>query len=148
MARGSSTPAPPTNGRSPAPARANEPAPSRAWPRPPRRSSRTKSTRRVGIGVDQPCRRAARAFILRGGMRRLDQPRLSLARDACAPRVLGGNGQGTPGGGVEITNLARDIEQRALRWQHRVAVPFVVGRATNVAWAGLVAMLGERVTRS
>jgi hypothetical protein len=102
----------------------------------------------VGIGVDQPRRRAPRAFILCGGMGRLDQPRLPLARDAGAPRVLGGNGQGTPGGGVEITNLARNIEQRALRWQHRGAVPFVVGRETNVACAGPVAMLGERMTRS
>src|SRR5262249_18648517 len=98
--------------------------------------------------VDQPRGRAARAFILRGGMSRLDQPRLPLARDAGAPCVLRGNGQGTPGGGVEIANLARNIEQRALRWQHRGAVPFVVGRETNVAWAGPVAMLGERVTRS
>src|SRR5499427_434837 len=79
----------------------------------------------VGIGVDQPRRRAARAFILRGGMRRLDQPRLPLAGDAGAPCVLGGNGQGTPGGGVEITNLARNIEQRALRRQHRIVVPLV-----------------------
>src|SRR5262249_50205949 len=102
----------------------------------------------VGIGVDQPRRRAARAFILRGGKRRIDQPRLSLACDAGAPCVLGGNGQGTPGGGVEIANLARNIEQRALRWQHRGAVPFVVGRETNVTWTGPVAMLGERVTRS
>src|SRR5262249_43338840 len=136
------------NGRSPAPARANAPARLRAWPRPPRRSLRTKSRPRRGIGVDQPRRRAPRAFILCGGMGRLDQPRLPPARGAGPPRGLGGNGQGTPGGGVEITNLARNIEQRALRWQHRGAVPFVVGRETNVACAGPVAMLGERMTRS
>src|SRR5262249_31293859 len=107
-----------------------------------------KSTRRVGIGVDQPRRRAARAFILRGGMRRIDQPGLPLARDAGAPCILRDDGQGAPGGGVEIANLARNIEQRALRWQHRSAVPFVVGREAKVAWAGPVAMLGEHVTRS
>src|SRR5512133_465625 len=71
-------------------------------------------------GMDQPRRRATRAFKLLVGKRPVDQPRLSLPRNTNATRLLSCNGQGTPRGGVEITNLARNIEQRTLRWQHRV----------------------------
>ena len=39
-----------------------------------------------------------------------------------APGLLRRNRQRAPGGGVEEADLARNVEQRALRWQHPVAL--------------------------
>ena len=98
----------------------------------------------IRLGVDQPRRRASRAFKLLLWKRRIDPPRFSLARDAEAARLLRGDGQRTPGGGIEVANLARNIEQRALRGQHRTCRASLVRREASVARVGPVAILEAR----
>ncbi len=60
----------------------------------------------LGIGIDQPRGGAACALILRGRKFRIDPPGLALADDADAPCLLHGERERTPGGGVEVTDVA------------------------------------------
>jgi hypothetical protein len=69
----------------------------------------------AGLGVDQLRRRAPRPLVLLGGEARVEGPGLSLARNAGAPGILHRDRQRTPGGGIQVADVARNIEQRALR---------------------------------
>ena len=71
-----------------------------------------------GLGADQRGCRLARAFILLRLEVRRQFPRLALARDGGAARLLHRDRQRAVGGGVEETDLARDVEQGALAGQH------------------------------
>ena len=70
------------------------------------------------IGIDQAGRGFAGALILAGGEVLIDQPRAALARHRLPRRLDCRQGQRTVGRGVEVTNVAWQIEQRALRCQH------------------------------
>ena len=70
------------------------------------------------IGVDQAGRSRARTLELAGCEAGIQEPRPALAGGAIAAGLLHGERNRAPRRGVEIANLARDIEQRALRWQH------------------------------
>ena len=72
-----------------------------------------------GIGADQRRRRTARAFVLLRHEIRVELPRLALAGDADAARLLNRERQRAPGGGIEKADVARDVEQIALARKHR-----------------------------
>ena len=92
-------------------------------------------------GIDQPGRRATGTLELRrreiGGQR----PGLALAGHRRATRVHRGARQRAPGGGVQVADLAGNIEQVALRRQHRREFSF--SRSAPASAAGAAAPSGR-----
>ena len=75
--------------------------------------------RHVGrIGLDQSRRGLARALVLLRGEFVIEQPRLPLALHRRARRLLRPQWQRAIRRGVEVTDLARDIEECALAGEH------------------------------
>src|SRR5712672_518646 len=70
------------------------------------------------IGADQGGGGLARALVLLGLEIAFQLPRLALAPNGGAAGLLHSERQGTPGSGVQETDVARDVEQRALTRKH------------------------------
>ena len=68
----------------------------------------------AGVGADQGGRRRAGALVLLVGEVGREFPRLALARDGRARRLLRGARQRAPAGRVQVGDIGRDIEERAL----------------------------------
>ena len=71
-----------------------------------------------GIGIEQPCRGKPRAFVLFAGEPRSQRPGFSLAPDGDPAGFLGAKRQRAVGGGIQVADLTRDIEQGTLRRKH------------------------------
>ncbi len=72
----------------------------------------------VRRGADEGGRRVARTLVLDVGEIGRNGPGLALAADGTPRCVLRRQRQGAPAGGIEIADVAGDIEQVALRGEH------------------------------
>jgi hypothetical protein len=70
------------------------------------------------LGMDQPGGGGSRAFMLRVGKAGLDRPGRALASHRGTAGFKGTEWQRAVGGGIEVADMARDIERCALRWEH------------------------------
>jgi hypothetical protein len=70
------------------------------------------------LPADQGGGGLARPLVLLGLEVAFQLPRLALAPDGGAAGLLHGERQRAPGSGVQETDVARDVEQRALRRKH------------------------------
>ncbi len=72
----------------------------------------------LGRGADQRGGGGAAALVLEGAEARVEFPGPALARDPRAPGLLYREGQRRPGGGVEVGDIAGDVEKMALGGEH------------------------------
>src|SRR6266700_1429116 len=70
------------------------------------------------VGMDQAGRGRPRALVLGGGETIVDCPGRALAPDRGACGLLRSQRQRAIGGGVQVANMGRNLEERALRRKH------------------------------
>ena len=68
--------------------------------------------------MDQPGGSGSRAFVLLVGERSLELPGPPLAANGGAAGLQGPDRQWAVGGGIEVADIAGNIELGTLRWEH------------------------------